>query len=74
MLPSVSTLPEHRADIDRAAAFVAQGLRNAGMENVEIIPTSGHPLVYGDWMHAADKPTVLCYGHYDVQPPEPLVE
>src|SRR5438128_2964310 len=44
------------------------------MENVEIIPTDKHPLVYADWMHAPGKPTVLCYGHYDVQPPDPLDE
>src|SRR5437764_1665922 len=71
-IPSVSTLPEHRDDIRRAADFVADSLRKAGLENVEIIPTAGHPLVYGDWLHAAGKPTVLCYGHYDVQPPDPL--
>jgi len=71
-IPSISTLPEHRADIDSAAQFVADSLGKAGMENVEIIPTAGHPLVYGDWMHAPGKPTVLCYGHYDVQPPDPL--
>jgi acetylornithine deacetylase/succinyl-diaminopimelate desuccinylase-like protein len=71
-IPSVSTLPEHRDDIRRAADFVADSLRTAGLENVEIIPTAGHPLVYADWMHAPDKPTVLCYGHYDVQPPDPL--
>jgi acetylornithine deacetylase/succinyl-diaminopimelate desuccinylase-like protein len=71
-IPSVSTLPEHRPDIDRAASFVAQGLGKAGMENVEIIPTDKHPLIYADWMHAPGKPTVLCYGHYDVQPADPL--
>ena len=71
-IPSISTLPEHRGDIDRAAQFVADGLRNAGMENIEIIPTAGHPLVYADWLHAPGKPTVLCYGHYDVQPADPL--
>ena len=71
-IPSVSTLPAHRPDIERAAAFVADKLRAAGMENVEIIPTSGHPLVYADWLHASGKPTVLCYGHYDVQPADPL--
>ncbi len=71
-IPSVSTLPEHRGDIDRAAAFVADGLRRAGLENVEIIPTPRHPLVYADWLHAPGKPTLLCYGHYDVQPPDPL--
>lgn len=71
-IPSISTLPEHRSDIERAAAFVAHGLRAAGMENVEVIPTAKHPLVYADWMHAPGKPTVLCYGHYDVQPADPL--
>jgi acetylornithine deacetylase/succinyl-diaminopimelate desuccinylase-like protein len=71
-IPSISTLPEHRGDIDHAARFVAENLSAAGLENVEIIPTDGHPLVYADWLHAADKPTVLCYGHYDVQPADPL--
>ncbi|MFN7993535.1 MAG: dipeptidase [Bryobacteraceae bacterium] len=71
-IPSISTLPENRGDIDRAAQFVAESLRRAGMENVEVIETGKHPLVYADWMHAAGKPTVLCYGHYDVQPADPL--
>jgi len=71
-IPSISTLPEHRADIERAAAFVAEGLRKVGMEHVEIIPTEKHPLIYADWLHASGKPTVLCYGHYDVQPADPL--
>ena len=71
-IPSISTLPEHKPDIQRAAEFVAASLRNAGMENVEIIATAKHPLVYADWMHAPGKPTVLCYGHYDVQPADPL--
>jgi len=71
-IPSVSTLPEHRGDIDRAAGFVAKSLGAAGLENVEVIATAKHPLVYADWLHAPGKPTVLCYGHYDVQPPDPL--
>jgi acetylornithine deacetylase/succinyl-diaminopimelate desuccinylase-like protein len=71
-IPSVSTLPEHQPDIARAAQFVADSLRQAGLENVEVIPTAKHPLVYADWLHAPGKPTVLCYGHYDVQPPDPL--
>ena len=71
-IPSISTLPENRSDVERAANFVADALRVAGMENVEIIPTANHPLVYADWMHAPGKPTVLCYGHYDVQPADPL--
>ena len=71
-IPSISTLPENRPEVDRAANFVAGALRQAGMENVELIPTDGYPLVYGDWLHAPGKPTVLCYGHYDVQPADPL--
>lgn len=71
-IPSVSTLPEHKPDVERAAAFVADALTTAGMEHVEIIPTAGHPLVYADWLHAPGQPTVLMYGHYDVQPPDPL--
>lgn len=71
-IPSISTLPEHAGDVRRAAEFVAEGLRAAGMENVEIIRTERHPLVYADWLHAPGKPTVLCYGHYDVQPADPL--
>ena len=71
-IPSISTLPEHKPDVHRAANFVADSLKRAGLENVEIIPTAGNPLVYGGWLHAAGKPTVLCYGHYDVQPPDPL--
>ena len=58
----------------KAAHFVAASLSDAGMEHVEIIETEGHPLVYADWLHAPGKPTVLCYGHYDVQPPDPLDE
>src|SRR5271165_4408258 len=71
-IPSIITLPEHQADVERAALFVAKALEDAGIENVAVIPTKGHPLVYGDWLHARGKPTVLCYGHYDVQPPDPL--
>jgi acetylornithine deacetylase/succinyl-diaminopimelate desuccinylase-like protein len=71
-IPSISTLPDHAADVQRAAQFVAASLRAAGLENVEVIPTAKHPLVYADWLHAPGKPTVLCYGHYDVQPPDPL--
>jgi len=71
-IPSISTLPEHKGDVLHAAEFVAQSLRQAGLENVEIIPTERHPLIYADWLHAPGKPTVLCYGHYDVQPPDPL--
>jgi acetylornithine deacetylase/succinyl-diaminopimelate desuccinylase-like protein len=73
-IPSVSTLEQHKADVQKAAQYVADDLRRMGMENVAIIPTKGHPLVYADWLHAAGKPTALCYAHYDVQPAEPLNE
>ncbi len=71
-IPSISTLPERKSDVARAAQFVADALQRAGMEHVEVIRTEKHPLVYADWLHASGKPTVLCYGHYDVQPPDPL--
>src|ERR1035437_7800618 len=73
-IPSISALPQHRPDIERASEFVARKLREAGLEKVERIPTEGHPLVYAEWMGARGMPTVLCYGHYDVQPPDPLGE
>jgi len=71
-IPSISTSPQHAADVARAAEFAASKLKGAGLQNVEVIPTDRHPLVYADWLHAPGKPTVLCYGHYDVQPPDPL--
>jgi len=71
-IPSISTLREHRPDIQGAASFVAESLARVGMEHVEIVPTANHPMVYADWLHAPGKPTVLCYGHYDVQPADPL--
>jgi acetylornithine deacetylase/succinyl-diaminopimelate desuccinylase-like protein len=78
-IPSVSTLPEHTGDVRRAAEFCASELGRIGMENVRLVETSdahrtGHPLVYADHLHAEGRPTVLCYGHYDVQPAEPLDE
>jgi acetylornithine deacetylase/succinyl-diaminopimelate desuccinylase-like protein len=73
-IPSISTLEEHKGDIQRAAQFVADDLKRIGFENVEIIKTAGNPLIYGDWLHAAGQPTALCYAHYDVQPAEPLDE
>lgn len=71
-IPSISTLPEHAGDIRRAAEFVAAQLRQAGLEQVRLIEGDGHPLVYGEWLHAAGKPRLLLYGHYDVQPADPL--
>jgi acetylornithine deacetylase/succinyl-diaminopimelate desuccinylase-like protein len=73
-IPSVSTDPAHNEDTRRAAEVLSIELKRIGMENVRLIETTGHPLVYADWLHAPDKPTVLCYGHYDVQPPDPLDE
>ena len=71
-IPSVSTKTENKGDIERAARWVAEKLRQAGLENVTIAETKMHPLVYGESLHAPGKPTVLIYGHYDVQPAEPL--
>ena len=72
-IQSISTLPEHAPDVRRAAEFLAENLRNrAGLRQVEIVETDGHPLVYGEWMEAPGKPTVLIYGHYDVQPVDPV--
>src|SRR5947208_521220 len=73
-IPSISTLEEHKSDVQKAAEFVASELRRIGMEHVEVIPTKGHPLIYADWLNAPGKPTALCYAHYDVQPPDPLDE
>jgi acetylornithine deacetylase/succinyl-diaminopimelate desuccinylase-like protein len=71
-IPCVSTKSEHKADMLKAAQWLVEQMRGMGLEHVEILPTAGHPVVYADWLHAAGKPTVLIYGHYDVQPAEPL--
>ena len=71
-IESVSAKSEHKADIERAANWVAEKLRAAGLENVAVTPTKMHPLVYGESLRAPGKPTILFYGHYDVQPAEPL--
>ncbi len=71
-IPSVSTKSEHKGDVQKAAEWVADEMRRIGLEQVQILPTAGHPVVYGDWLQATGKPTALIYGHYDVQPPEPL--
>ena len=73
-IPSISTLPEHTADVRCAAEFLAVELERIGMDNVQVIDTAGHPLVYADKLQAPGKPTILCYGHFDVQPPDPLEE
>ena len=71
-IPSISALPEHAADCRAAAEWVAADLRASGIEHVEVSETGGHPVVYGDWLHAGDSPTVLLYCHYDVQPVDPI--
>lgn len=71
-IPSISALSEHASDVTQAATFLAEAMSAIGLENVEVSPTDGHPVVYGDWLHANDAPTVLVYGHYDVQPVDPL--
>ncbi len=71
-IPSVSSLPEHAGDVARAAEWVAARLRTAGLEGVRILPTGGHPVVYGEWLHAPGRPTLLLYGHFDTQPVDPL--
>jgi acetylornithine deacetylase/succinyl-diaminopimelate desuccinylase-like protein len=71
-IPSVSGLPEHAEDCRAAARFIARELEAIGVEHVEVAETGGHPVVYGDWLHAPGAPTVIVYGHYDVQPVDPL--
>jgi acetylornithine deacetylase/succinyl-diaminopimelate desuccinylase-like protein len=71
-IPSISAKTEHKPDIERAAKWVADHLRSAGFKKVEVVPTDLHPLVYAESLEAPGKPTVLVYGHYDVQPAEPL--
>ena len=71
-IPSISTSPEHKKDIESCARWLADHLGAIGMEHIEIFPTKGHPIVYADWLHAAGQPTLLIYGHYDVQPVDPI--
>jgi acetylornithine deacetylase/succinyl-diaminopimelate desuccinylase-like protein len=71
-IPSISALPAHHADVRRAAEWSADHMRAIGLEHVRLIETPGNPIVYGDWLHATDAPTLLFYGHYDVQPVDPV--
>ena len=71
-IPSISSLPENADDVKRAADWVAHRLKMAGIEDVRIFATEGHPVVYGQWLHASNKPTILIYGHFDIQPVDPL--
>ncbi len=71
-IPSISALPEHRTDLRRCATWTADEMRRIGLEKVSLIETPGHPVVYGEWLRAPNKPTILFYGHYDVQPVDPI--
>ncbi len=73
-IPSISTLSAHKPDMERAAAWVADRMGSAGMDKVRVLPTGGHPVVYGEKLGAHGQPTVLLYGHYDVQPADPIDE
>lgn len=72
-IPSISTLAENAQDVRRAAQWISEALREMGLDHIEVVETSGHPLVYADWL-GAEGPTLLIYGHYDVQPVDPLDE
>src|SRR6185369_11976475 len=71
-IPSVSAKAEHKADMKACASHVAEHLKSIGMTRAEVLPTEGHPVVYAECLGAPGKPTARVYGHYDVQPPEPL--
>jgi acetylornithine deacetylase/succinyl-diaminopimelate desuccinylase-like protein len=71
-IPSISAMPEHKDDVRACAEWAAAEMSRIGLENVRVIDTAGHPLVYADWLHAEGAPTALFYGHYDVQPVDPL--
>jgi acetylornithine deacetylase/succinyl-diaminopimelate desuccinylase-like protein len=71
-IPSVSALPQHAADVRRCAEWTEAELRRVGLQNVKLLETPGNPVVYGDWLGAEGAPTILFYGHYDVQPVDPL--
>jgi len=71
-IPSISSLPEYTDDVRRAADWVAGRLKVAGIEAVQVLPTGGHPVVYGQWLHASAGATILIYGHFDTQPVDPV--
>lgn len=71
-IPSISSLSEHKQDMQTAASWLAAAMKRVNLENISIDETGGHPVVYADWLHAPGKPTILFYGHYDVQPVDPL--
>ena len=71
-IPSISALSEHKGDVAKVAEWLAGKLTEAGLDHVEVHQTAGHPIITADYLHAEGKPTVLVYGHYDVQPVDPL--
>src|SRR5690349_4745659 len=71
-IPSIPAASAHAGDVRRAGEWVAARVTAAGLEHVRLMETGGHPVVYADWLHAPDKPTVMIYGHFDVQPVDPL--
>jgi acetylornithine deacetylase/succinyl-diaminopimelate desuccinylase-like protein len=71
-IPSISALPQHQGDVRRCAEWSADQMRQIGLEQVRVIDTPGNPIVYGEWLNAPDAPTMLFYGHYDVQPVDPV--
>ena len=73
-LPSISAQKDHKQDVQKTASWLAKHLKKIGMKKVKVMSTGGHPIVYAEWLGAKNKPTVLIYGHYDVQAPDPLNE
>ncbi|MEO7135584.1 MAG: M20/M25/M40 family metallo-hydrolase, partial [Vicinamibacterales bacterium] len=71
-IPSISALPEHKGDVRKAAEWTAEEFKRIGLQNARLEETPGHPVVYGEWLGAPGAPTILFYGHYDVQPVDPL--
>jgi len=70
--PSISALPQYRDEVRRTALFLKEHLQHIGLENCKLLENSGHPIVYAEWLHKPEAPTVLVYGHYDVQPVDPV--
>jgi acetylornithine deacetylase/succinyl-diaminopimelate desuccinylase-like protein len=71
-IPSISALPEHKDDVRRCAGWCVDEMTRIGLQNVRLMETPGNPVVYGDWLGASGAPTILFYGHYDVQPVDPV--
>ena len=71
-IPSISALPAHHGDVVRCAEWTAEEMKRIGLAGVKLLDTPGNPVVYGEWLGAAGAPTILFYGHYDVQPVDPL--